>query len=290
MAKDIMPLKEYLVDARSGKYALGAFCIWTYAYGKAVADVANKLGLPMVYIIGDAEIKFFGGEKNAVQACRTIASEVDVPVVLHADHFRDFESIKRAVDAGFRSVMIDASAYPFAENIERTAEAVEFAHKAGVTVEGELGRIAGYEQHLSVDEEQALQTDPDDALKFVKDTGIDILAVSIGTVHGLYKFEPHINIPRLKKIAEKVSIPLVMHGGSGTPEDKVAEAVENGITKLNLATDLVKTVGLATARTQQKEGFGYSVANLYADAYEDLKVYAEHKMRLLAKNKLQEDL
>lgn len=280
--KELSALKDYLVDARERKYALGGFCFWNYAYGMSIANVAQKLNLPMLYIIGDAEVKFFGGEKNAVAAARTVAENIDVPVILHADHFRDFESIKRAIEAGFRSVMIDASSYPFEENVERTARVVEYAHKAGVSVEGELGRIAGSEQKMSLDEAEAMQTDPDEAALFVKQTGVDILALSIGTVHGEYRFPPHINIPRLRSIYEKVSIPLVMHGGSGTPEDKVSEAVQYGITKLNLATDLVKVVGKATAAVQRQEGFGYSVANLYAQAYKDLEKYAEHKMRLLA--------
>lgn len=282
MSKELNALKDYLVDAREKKYALGGFCFWNYAYGMSIAKVAQKLNLPMLYIIGDAEVKFFGGEKNAVAAAKTIAENVDVPVILHADHFRDFESIKRAIDAGFRSVMIDASSYPFEENVERTAEVVEYAHRAGVSVEGELGKIAGSEQKISVDEAEAMQTDPDEAALFVKQTGVDILALSIGTVHGAYRFPPRINIPRLQKISEKVSIPLVMHGGSGTPEEKVAEAVQYGITKLNLATDLVTIVGKAITAAQQQEGFGYSVANLYAQAYKDLEEYAEHKMRLLA--------
>lgn len=284
MAKELESLKQYLVDARARKYALGGFCFWNYAYGMAIAEVAQKLNLPMLYIIGDAEVKFFGGLKNAVQAAQTVAEHVDVPVILHADHFREYDDIRRAIDAGFRSVMIDASAYPLEENIQRTAQVVELAHSAGVSVEGELGRIAGCEQKLSLSEEEAMQTDPDEAAYFVRATGVDILALSIGTVHGEYRFPPRINIPRLERISEKVSIPLVMHGGSGTPEDKVAEAVEHGITKLNLATDLVKTAGQATARVQQQPGFGYSVVNLYAPAYVDLARYAEHKMRLLAKN------
>lgn len=283
MAKELDSLKQYLVDARERKYALGGFCFWNYAYGMSIANVAQKLGLPMLYIIGDAEVDFFGGLKNAVQAAQTVAENVDVPVILHADHFREYDKIRAAIDAGFKSVMIDASAYVLEENIERTAKVVELAHKYGVSVEGELGRIAGCEQTLSLSEEEAMQTDPKEAAYFVKETGVDILALSIGTVHGEYRFPPRINIPRLQNIAREVSIPLVMHGGSGTPEDKVAEAVEHGITKLNLATDLVKTVGLATARVQQP-GFRYSVANLYAPAYEDLAQYAEHKMRLLAKN------
>ena len=284
MNKDLMPLKEYVVDGRKRKYALGGFCIWAYAYGMAIAEVAQKLNLPMLYIIGDAEYKFFGGLENAVAATRTIANNVDVPVILHADHFKDYDDICRAIDAGFKSVMIDASSYCLEENIERTAKVVEFAHKAGVSVEGELGRIAGCEQKLSLSEEEAMQTDPDEASYFVKATGVDILAVSIGTVHGAYHFPPRINIPRLQKISEKVSIPLVMHGGSGTPEDKVSEAVNFGITKLNLATDLVTAVGKAIAKVQQEEGFGYTVANMYAPACVDLAIYAEHKMRLLAKN------
>lgn len=284
MSKDLMPLKGYLQDARERKYALGGFCLWNYTYGETIAKVAKKLNLPMLYIIGDAEVDFIGGYDMAVTTARTISEKIDVPVILHADHFRNFDDIKRAIEAGFKSVMIDASAYPFEENVERTARVVEYAHKAGVTVEGELGRIAGCEQKLSVDEAEAMQTDPEEAAKFVEQTGVDILALSIGTVHGEYRFPPNINIPRLQKISEKVSIPLVMHGGSGTPEEKVAEAVNYGITKLNLATDLIKVVGQATARVQNVENFRYSVANLYADTYEGLANYAEHKMRLLAKN------
>ena len=284
MKRELSPLKDYLVDARERKYALGGFCIWTYAYGYAIAQVAQKLGLPMLYIIGDAEVEFFGGLDNAVAAAKTIAGEVDVPVILHADHFRDYDKICQAIDAGFKSVMIDASAYEFEENIERTARVVEYAHRYGVTVEGELGKIAGCEQKLSLSQEEALQTDPDQAAIFVKKTGIDLLAVSIGTVHGEYHFPPHINIERLQKIYSRVSIPLVMHGGSGTPEDKVQEAVNYGITKVNLATDLVRVVGESTAHVQCGEGFGYSVANMYAPAYEKLADFAEHKMRLLAKN------
>ena len=197
MAKELESLKQYLVDARARKYALGGFCFWNYAYGMAIAEVAQKLNLPMLYIIGDAEVQFFGGLKNAVQAAQTVAEHVDVPVILHADHFREYDDIRRAIDAGFRSVMIDASAYPLEENIQRTAQVVELAHSAGVSVEGELGRIAGCEQKLSLSEEEAMQTDPDEAAYFVQATGVDILALSIGTVHGEYRFPPRINIPRL---------------------------------------------------------------------------------------------
>ena len=201
MAKELDSLKQYLVDARERKYALGGFCFWNYAYGMSIAQVAQKLNLPMLYIIGDAEVKFFGGLKNAAAAARTVAENVDVPVILHADHFKDYDEICRAIDAGFKSVMIDASAYPLEENIERTAKVVEYAHKYGVSVEGELGRIAGSEQHLSLTEAEAMQTDPDEAAYFVEKTGVDILALSIGTVHGEYRFPPNINIPRLVKIS-----------------------------------------------------------------------------------------
>ncbi len=284
MSESLSPLKEYLVDARERKYALGGFVLWTYAYGKTIASVSQKLGLPVLYIIGGAEIEFFGGMKNAAQAAKTIAGEVDVPVILHADHFREYDDICRAIDAGFMSVMIDASAYPLEENIERTARVVELAHKSGVTVEGELGRIAGYEQEISVADEQAMQTDPEEAVRFVEETGIDVLALSIGTVHGAYRFPPRINIERLKKIYDKVSIPLVMHGGSGTPEDKITEAINYGITKVNVATDVVTVVGKAITEAQKAEGFGYSVANLYAPAYKAVAEFTEHKMRLFAQN------
>ena len=275
--KDLMPLQDYLADARARHYALGGFCLWTYAYGMAIAEVAQKLNLPMLYIIGDAEVKFFGGEKNAVAAARTIAENVDVPVILHADHFREFESIQRAIDAGFRSVMIDASSYPFEENVERTVRVVEYAHKAGVSVEGELGRIAGCEQKLSVNEAEAMQTDPDEAAEFAERTGVDCLAVSIGTQHGAYVAAPHLNIERLKKIHEVVKVPLVLHGGSGTPVEQVQDSIRNGIRKINVATDVLTTMIKTYTNLSTQEGFKYNTA-IYPKVKDAMKEFIKGKM------------
>ena len=241
--KDLMPLQDYLADARARHYALGGFCLWTYAYGMAIAEVAQKLNLPMLYIIGDAEVKFFGGEKNAVAAARTIAENVDVPVILHADHFREFESIQRAIDAGFRSVMIDASSKPFAENIEITRKVVEYAHDHGVVVEAELGTLAGIEDDVKVAEHAASYTRPEEVEEFVSKTGCDSLAIAIGTSHGAYKFKPEqctvnekgilVPPPLRFDVLEEVSkrlpgFPIVLHGSSSVPQEYVKMINEHG--------------------------------------------------------------
>lgn len=213
------------------------------------------------------------------------AKNVNVPIALHADHFRDYDAIVQAIAAGYTSVMIDASRFPIEENIRLTKEVVKVAHAAGVSVEAELGRLPGNEGDEDVTVEESFQTDPKEAAYFVEQTGIDALAVSIGTMHGAYpaSFKPQINIERLKEIAAEVSIPLVMHGGSGTPEDKIAEAVECGIAKINIATDLVTVTAKKMAEVQQASDFRYNVTNTYQEAKKACEELVEARMRLLNK-------
>jgi len=178
--------------------------------------------------------------------------------------------------------MMDGSMLSFKDNIAITRKVVEAAKPAGVTVEGEIGKLAGSEANISVTEEEAAQTDPEEARIFVEETGIDALAVAIGTAHGFYKFTPKINIDRLKMISEKVGLPIVLHGGSGTPDAKVVESIKYGIAKVNICTEFVAAFGKAYIATQGAEGFKYSVPGLFAPSKAAGKALAYSKIKLFS--------
>ena len=279
----LVSMDQMLKDARKEKRAVGGFMIWNYDSASAIANVAQKLGQPAIFIIGEGEAYTMGGFENVRKIAQSVADNVNVPIALHADHFRDYDKIVQAIVAGYSSVMIDASRFPLEKNIELTREVIKVAHAAGVSVEAELGRLPGNEGDEDVTVAESFQTDPDEAAYFVERTGVDALAVSIGTMHGAYpaSFKPEINIDRLKKIAEKVSIPLVMHGGSGTPEDKIAEAVACGIAKINIATELVTVTAKKIAEVQQQPNFRYNVTNVYQASKKACEELVEARMRLL---------
>lgn len=282
----LVPMTEMLREARAKKCAVGGFMIWNYDSARAIADTAQKLNLPAIFIIGEGEAISMGGFHNVCQIAESIAETVDIPIALHADHFRSYDAIVQAIVAGYSSVMIDASRFPIEENIRMTKEVVKVAHAAGVSVEAELGRLPGNEGDEDVTMEESFQTDPDEAAYFADQTGIDALAVSIGTMHGAYpkSFKPEINIARLTEIEKKVSIPLVMHGGSGTPQDKIAEAVEHGIAKINIATDLVTACAKRIAEVQTSEDFRYNVNSTFQAGKQAIAEVVEQRMRLLNRN------
>jgi len=272
-----------LESARKGKYAIGAFEFWSLDSAQAVVEAATALNLPVILQAGFIEAEFAGGVKNLYKIAKMVTDDFPIPVALHLDHAEDYSFILSALDAGFTSVMIDASALSFEENVKITAKVVEAARPFGASVEAELGKLAGNEGNINVSEEDAAQTDPDEAVEFVNSTGIDALAVAIGTGHGFYKFPPKINIARLKKIATKVNIPLVLHGGSGTPDDKIAEAAENGIAKVNICTEFVAAFGRKYIETQDHAEFKYSVPSLFSPSKEAGKTLAISKMKLFGR-------
>ena len=279
----LVTMKEILDKARADKYAVGAFEFWSLDSAQAVVEAAEELGCPAILQAGFIECEFAKGIKNLSEIARIVANASSVPVALHLDHAEDYDFILSALDAGFTSVMIDASAMSFEDNVDLTKKVVEAARPCGVTVEAELGKLAGNEGNISVSEEDAAQTDPDEAKKFVELTGIDALAVAIGTAHGFYTFTPKLNISRLKMIAEKVNIPLVLHGGSGTPDDMVVEAVGNGIAKVNVCTEFVAAFGKQYIDTQNQQGFKYSIPGLFGPSKEAGKALVKSKMKLFGK-------
>jgi len=236
----LVSMREVLQDAMKNQYAVPAFNVCNLEYAKAVIEAAEEMNAPVIIAVHPVENKYAGIEVLS-NIIKTLAGKANVPVVLHLDHGDGIKNTVKSLMHGFTSVMYDGSQYAFDENVQNTREIVEIAHSANIPVEGELGIVGGAEGddyvHVdSLDENQL--TDPDQAVEFVEKTGIDSLAVAIGTAHGLYIGEPRIDIERLKQIRAKVDIPLVLHGGSGTPEAVIVECIKNGISKINIASEL----------------------------------------------------
>ena len=235
--RKLVPLNGMLADAEERGYAVGAFNVSDLAGVQAVVQAAEEERAPVI-------IQMFSRDANPTEArymvamAEVAAQSVSVPVALHLDHGRDLETIKICVEAGLSSVMIDASKLPLAENIEITRKAVEMAHAAGLSAEGELGKIGSGSDEMSADDRADTLTDPEEARRFVQETGVDALAVAIGSAHGLYTFEPQLDFDRLKELRDLSITRLVLHGGSDLPEDQIRRAVKLGITKINVATDL----------------------------------------------------
>jgi fructose-bisphosphate aldolase class II len=252
--------KELLDAARTGSYAVGAFNINNLEFVQAITEAAEEQKSPAIIAVSEGAIKY-AGFRNLVTLVQGAAEERDISISLHLDHGKDIKIIDMCIEGGFTSVMIDGSHLPFEENVAVTAEVAGRAHAAGLAVEGELGRLAGIEDNVSVEEQDAMFTDPEEAARFVQRTGVDALAVAVGTSHGAYKFkgEAKLAMGRLSEIASKVEIPLVLHGASGVnqehvaianefgarigaakgvPDDAVTEAIGHGICKVNIDTDM----------------------------------------------------
>lgn len=222
--------------ARRDGYAVGSFNVYNYETIRGVIETGQELGYPTIVAFGESYLPNMGFDE-VFGVVSAMAHKVEVPLVLHLDHCKSVDNIVKAIRAGFTSVMFDGSSLPFEKNVETTARVVAMAHAVGVSVEAELGALAGGE-FSNEESGEEIYTNPGQASDFVARTGIDALAVSIGTVHGMYKGTPKIDVDVLKKIAAAVDIPLVLHGGSGTPENIVRECILNGIAKINVNTEI----------------------------------------------------
>jgi len=277
----LVPMSEILISARRGGYAVGAFEVWNLESVQVVVAAAEGLSQPVILQVGPYEADYAGLEDISHIAVFH-ARRAKVPVALHLDHADTFERVMRCINHGFTSVMLDVSHLPYAENVAATKEVVRVAHACGVSVEGELGRIGGEEAGIDVTNEDVHLTNPDQALEFVNETGIDALAVAIGTVHGFYKSKPNIRLGLLKEIAERVPIPLVLHGGSGTPDTDITKAVSFGIAKVNICTEFVAAFADTFANEQQEQDFRYNVPGVFTKPRAAAKKLVERKIRLFA--------
>ncbi|NTU33789.1 class II fructose-bisphosphate aldolase [Brevibacillus sp. HB1.1] len=228
---------QMLRTAREQGYCVGAFNVHTMEMLQAVVEAACEANAPLILQTTVGTVRHLGPEYVAAIA-RVASEEARVPIALHLDHCHEEELIVRCIEAGYTSVMIDASMHPFAENASMTRRVVELARERGVNVEAELGKVGGVEDDLVVDDADAALADPIECERFIELTGVDTLAPAIGTAHGIYKGEPRIDFVRIEEIARRVSVPLVLHGGSGIPEEQVKRAVQLGMAKMNVATEL----------------------------------------------------
>ncbi|WP_195269705.1 class II fructose-bisphosphate aldolase [Eubacterium sp. 1001713B170207_170306_E7] len=231
--------KEMFEKAREGGYAIPAPNFIDLESLRWHVETAEKLNVPLILPLAEAHIGENISLEDAALVGKKYAAAAKVPVALHLDHGTDPEIIKRAVDLGFTSVMIDASMESFEENVRRTKEIIDYAHARGAVVEAEIGHVGAGENYENHDESDSQYTAVEEARRFVAETGVDSLAISIGTAHGMYKGIPEINFDRLKEIAAAIDTPLVLHGGSSSGDENLNKCAVNGISKINIFSDLL---------------------------------------------------
>ena len=233
----LISTKQMLLNAQEKRYAIPAFNIHNLETIQVVLKATNDLKSPVILAATPSTVKY-AGEEYLLAIIEQGSKLNNIPVTFHLDHHENVDDIKRIITLGCKSVMIDASKHPFVENVKIVKDIVDFAHNYGATVEAELGKLGGIEDDVIVNEKDSFLTDPSEAAEFVKLTGVDSLAIAIGTAHGLYKSEPKLDFDRLEKIRDVVDVPLVLHGASGVPFEAVQNAIDKGICKVNIATEL----------------------------------------------------
>lgn len=297
--------KNILTKAKAGKYAVGAFNINNLEYLEAVINSCVKLKSPAIIAATESAIKYAGFD-YMVSMVHTAAKISKVPIALHLDHGKNMNMIKRCINEGFTSVMIDGSSLPFKDNVKNTKKVVRLAANKGVSVEGELGVLAGYEEDFG--SEVHIYTEPNEAKEFVELTGVDSLAIAIGTSHGAHKFKgiPKLRIDILKKINQILKIPIVLHGASevpkkyldiankygakldnanGVPNSQIKLAIKNGISKINIDTDLrlAFTAGVRQHLATKPQDFdprdylGYAINNISDVVDSKIKLFGSAK-------------
>jgi len=300
-----MPLvtsKEMFKKAYEGKYAVGAFNVNNMEIIQGIVEAAQEEKSPLILQVSAGARKYAKPVylKKLVEAA---IEDTNLSIVLHLDHGESFEICKACIDDGFTSVMIDGSKYPFEENVKLTKKVVDYAHERGVVVEAELGRLAGIEDAVKVSEKDAIFTDPDEAVEFVERTGVDSLAIAIGTSHGAHKFkgEPKLDFERLEKISNMLpGFPIVLHGASsvpsefvelcnkyggqipgakGVPEDMLSKAATMGVCKINIDTDLRLAMTSSVRKYLVENPSQFDPRKYLGPAREAIKQMVIHKMR-----------
>jgi len=233
----LVNIKEMTEKALHEKYAVPHFNINNLEWTRYILETCEEMRSPVILGVSEGATKYMGGFKTVVNLVKGLLDDLNItiPVCLHVDHGSSFEICKKAIDAGFTSVMIDASKYSLEENINITNRVVEYAKKFNVTVEAEIGHIGGTEDSSS---SNIAYAKAEDVIKLVNSTNVDLVAPALGSVHGLYKGEPKLDFDKMKEISESVKIPLVLHGGTGIYDKQIKEAILCGISKININTDL----------------------------------------------------
>lgn len=268
--------KELMLDAQKNHYAIGAFNVENMEMVQAVVAAAEELFAPVILQTTPGTLKYASPELFYANVAAA-AKAAKVPVVMHLDHGSSFQLALRAFRAGYTSIMIDGSQKPFVENIALTKSVVDACHAGGIPVEAELGKVGGKEDELDGGEGNGY-TVPEEAAEFVEKTGVDFLAVAVGTAHGVYKGIPKLDLPRISRIRELVSIPLVLHGTSGVPDETVRECIARGMCKVNYATDLRIAFTEGVKEYLQEDSKVYDPKKYGAAGREKVKQYVMQKI------------
>lgn len=276
-----------------GRYAVPAFNTNNLEQTEGIIRAAESQNAPIILQTSEGALEYAGIEE-LVGLNKIAARKAKVPIALHQDHCKHFDLIKKLIDLGYTSVMIDLSALPYEDNVKQTREVVEYAHRAGVWVQAEVGRLLGNEDWQTVKSGEDLMTDPDEAVKFVDATQVDTLAVAVGTLHGipvnphtkkiLHTLKEHVDLKRLAAIREKIKIPLVLHGASGVPDKQLKEAVKQNVAIFNIDTDLRVAFNEALRKNIKDNPQIYDPRKLLAPATLALQKMAEKKIQVLGCN------
>ncbi|MBE3597041.1 MAG: class II fructose-1,6-bisphosphate aldolase [Hydrogenibacillus sp.] len=275
----LVSMFELLQRAKRERFAVGQFNMNNLEFTKAIMEAAEMERAPFIFGVSEGAMKYMG-ERYVVALARAAAEESPIPVVLHLDHGSSFESVMRAIRAGFTSVMFDGSHLPFAENVRITREIVRVAHAMGVSVEGELGTIGGVEDDLSVEEEDAHIAKPEEAIRFYEETGVDALAIAVGTAHGMYKGRPHIRFEIIDEVARAIPVPIVLHGGSGVPDEDIRRAIALGVGKINVNTENQVAMTQTIKRVFEGKPDVYDPRKYLGPAKDAMRDVVRGKMRL----------
>ncbi len=274
----LVTTKKFLLDAQKNGYGVCGFNIHNLETLKAAISTAFEERAPIILQATPGTVRFAGADYLASMA-KVASEKYDIPIAVHLDHGEDYGMVMECLRAGFTSIMIDGSQLPYDENIALVKKVVEAAHLMGVPVEAELGTIGGIEDDLVVDVNE-LYTDPKVAVDFVAKTGIDSLAIAIGTAHGLYKKKPQLDFDRLAQIRQRVTIPLVLHGASDLPDESVRRCIELGISKINIATELKIAFSGAIKTVFNTKSEENDPRKLFTPGIEAMKAVVKNKLYL----------
>ena len=276
--------KKMLSEARENNTVVYHFNINNLEWAKIILEECNKLNVPVILGASEGAIKYMGGYHVVAELVKALIKDLDIKidVCLHLDHGSSFESCKCAVNAGFTSVMIDASKLELSDNIRETKRVCDYAHPFNVTVEAEIGHVGGMEDDVK---SSILLADFDECIKFVNETGIDSLAPAIGTVHGIYKGELNIDYDLIKKLRNNLAIPLVMHGGSGLDESILKKAIACGISKINVNSDIQDVWHSAVVKFINENPSVYDPRKVIMSGKDAMEAFIDHKINLLKEEK-----
>jgi fructose-bisphosphate aldolase, class II len=275
----LVSMKEMLIKAKAEGYAVGQFNLNNLEFTQAILQAAEAEKSPVILGVSEGAARYMGGFKTVVKMVEGLLEDykITVPVAIHLDHGSSFEKCKEAIDAGFTSVMIDASHHPFEENIEITTQVVEYAHSKGVSVEAELGTVGGQEDDVVA--EGVIYADPKECEELVKRTGIDCLAPALGSVHGPYKGEPNLGFKEMEEIGKITGLPLVLHGGTGIPLKDIQQSVSLGTAKINVNTENQIASAKAVRETLAAKPNEYDPRKYLGPARDAIKETVIGKMR-----------